>query len=622
MAARKGSVQGNGRVGIADVAKLAGCAPATVSRRLNDPGKVSDNVIRAIDAAIDQLGYVRNDFARVLRSNRSRLVGAIIPTLRHSIYAEMLAGLQQTLAKSGFALIYNTSDYDLEEEHVQARTLVERGVEAVVLVGTRHRAKTFELLRSRRVNCVVTYALQDDFSLTSFGFDNRRAAAIAADKLCDLGHRRFAMIAGVTHNNDRARGRVEGFLQALGARGIASEGVVVREAPYRIGDGRRAMVEILEQDPSVTAVFCGSDVLAIGALAECRQRGIAVPERISIVGFDNLEIAAYTDPPLSTLNVPAFEMGREAANYIIRSDPAQPSPSKFEFNVEFVERGTTARPPRDGGADRADTRPAPQPALPPSPDLVFLERPAAHVVRLTLNRPDKLNALSREMLAALAAALEQLARDEDVRCVIVTGAGRAFAAGADLQDMVERGVEAYRDADRVAAWRTIERFEKPLIAAVNGYALGGGCELMMLCDIVIAAESALIGQPEIKVGAFPGDGGTQRLPRIAGYHKAVQLILLGDPLPAVEAERINLVGEVVKDAELAARALAVATKLARRAPLAARAAKRLARLAAELPLADGLRAEHQATIEIFATDDRLEGQRAFLEKRRPRFQGK
>jgi LacI family transcriptional regulator len=335
-----------GRASISDVARLAGCAPVTVSRRLNDPKLVSPEVVKAIDAAIKELGYVRNESARALRSNRSMLVGAIIPTLRHSIYADMLEGLQHTLATHGFALLHNTSDYDLDEEFNQARTLVERGVEAIVLVGTRHRSKTFELLKSRNVTSVVTYALQPDFGLTSVGFDNRRAAALAAERLYDLGHRRFGMIAGITANNDRAKSRVEGFVEALAAHDIDPQTIAVEESVYQIGEGRAAMEKLLERDPTITGILCGSDILAIGALAECRRRKIDVPGRLSIIGFDNLEIAAYTEPALSTLDVPAYEMGREAANYIVGTQPGQQKVKRVELEVQLVERETTGPAPR------------------------------------------------------------------------------------------------------------------------------------------------------------------------------------------------------------------------------------------------------------------------------------
>jgi len=340
MALRSGKTDTR-RVSIADVAKLAGCAPATVSRRLNNPAVVSPSVVEAIDAAIEQLGYVRNDSARSLRSSRSHLVGAIIPTLRHSIYAEMLAGLQHVLEKNGFSLIHNTSEYNLDEEYKQARTLVERGVEAIVLVGTRHRAKTFDLISTHNITCAVTYALQDDFGFTSVGFDNRRAAALAANKLYDLGHRKFGMLAGITLNNDRAKARVEGFIDALTSRGVDPSSVIIREAPYQIGDGKKAMASLLDEDSTITALFCGSDVLAIGAMSECRQRGISVPEDLSIVGFDNLEISEYVYPPLTTLNVPAYEMGIEAGQYIVRSEPAKGTARRIELNVEYIERDTT-----------------------------------------------------------------------------------------------------------------------------------------------------------------------------------------------------------------------------------------------------------------------------------------
>ena len=329
------------RVSIADVAKLAGCAPATVSRRLNNSAVVRPAVAEAIDNAIKALGYVRNDSARSLRSSRSRLVGAIIPTLRHSIYAEMLAGLQHVLERNGFALIHNTSGYDIDEEYKQARTLVERGVEAIVLVGTRHRAKTFELLSAHNITCAVTYAVQDDFGYLSVGFDNRRAAALAASKLYDLGHRRFGMLAGITTNNDRAQARVNGFVETLAAKGVDRSKILVREAPYQFGAGRSAMASLLNEDPNITALFCGSDILAIGALHECRERGIPVPDQISIIGFDNLEISAYVDPPLTTMNVPAYEMGAEAGQCIIRSEPGRAIPRRIELNVEYIERATT-----------------------------------------------------------------------------------------------------------------------------------------------------------------------------------------------------------------------------------------------------------------------------------------
>lgn len=344
-------------VSIADVAALAGCAPATVSRRLNTPDSVGQKTVDAIDKAIAELGYVRNASARALRASRSHLVGAIVPTLRHSIYAEMLEGLQRTLADNGFSLIHNTSDYDLEEEYRQALTLVERGVEAVVLVGTRHKAKTFELLSARGVTCVTTYALQEGFKFTSVGFDNRRAAAIAAEKFYALGHRRFAMIAGITHNNDRARARIEGFVEALIARGVSRDDIAIAEAPYTIEEGQRATGRFVDEGTPFTALFCGSDILAVGALRALKDRGVKVPGDVSLIGFDNLEISAFTDPALSTLNVPAFSMGEETANHIVRTTPGKPAVRRVELEVSYVERGSVGpvpTKPRSASRTRGD----------------------------------------------------------------------------------------------------------------------------------------------------------------------------------------------------------------------------------------------------------------------------
>jgi len=345
-----------GRARLTDVARLAGCAAVTVSRYFNDPERVSAEVKRAIEDAIAQLGYYRNESARVLRSNRSKLVGVVIPTLRHAIYAAMVEGLQRRLAMNGFSLIHNVSDYDLDEEYAQARNLIERGVEALVLVGTRHRKKTMDMIKASRVTGVVTYALRDDFDLASVGFDNRRAAAMAAETLLALGHRRFGMIAGITRDNDRAQSRVEGFASALAQAGIPPGDLCVQEARYDIREGELAMAALLDIAPDVTAIFCGSDVLAVGVLRECRRRGLAVPADVSIIGFDNLEISELSDPPLSTLNVPAVEMGEEAANYIVQAKPGDAPARKVELQVVFVPRGTTAHArPRSRGHQEKST---------------------------------------------------------------------------------------------------------------------------------------------------------------------------------------------------------------------------------------------------------------------------
>lgn len=254
--------------------------------------------------------------------------------------------------------------------------------------------------------------------------------------------------------------------------------------------------------------------------------------------------------------------------------------------------------------------------------LVQAVEPAPGIRLLTLNRPDKLNALSKALLAELSHLLSGYDADTEVGCVVLTGAGRAFAAGADISDMLERGVASYADPERLACWRAIEGFTKPIIAAVNGYALGGGLELALLCDIVIASQAAQFATPEIKIGSFPGDGGTQRLPRLVGKSFAMQMVLTGDMVDASLAERKGLVSEVVEADRLLPRALEIAAAIAAKSVAITPYAKKAVLAAFETELQSGLKIEHRLTVEAFGKEDRIEGLRAFAEKRAPAFRGK
>ena len=257
-----------------------------------------------------------------------------------------------------------------------------------------------------------------------------------------------------------------------------------------------------------------------------------------------------------------------------------------------------------------------------APTLVLAERPADRVLCLILNRPEKRNALSKAVLGRLAERLAAAEADDGVACVVLAGAGPAFSAGADIKDMMERGVDSYLDPKRLAAWTAIERFAKPLIGAVNGYAFGGGCELALMCDLLVAAEGARFGLPEVTIGAIPGDGGTQRLPRAIGPARAALMVLTGEPVDAATAECWGLVAEVVPGPDCLPRALEIAGVIAGRAPRALALAKAAMRRAAELPLSRGLLFERDASCRAFATEDRAEGMAAFLEKRTPAFRGR
>jgi len=255
---------------------------------------------------------------------------------------------------------------------------------------------------------------------------------------------------------------------------------------------------------------------------------------------------------------------------------------------------------------------------------VLLDRDG-HVATLTLNRPDKLNALNAELLGELGARLDELAADADVRVVILTGAGeKAFAAGADIAAMSEMSpaqAKAFADAGhRIGAAMEGARF--PIVAAINGFALGGGCELALACDFAYASDKAKLGQPEVTLGVIPGFGGTQRLARRVGAGRARELCMTGDAIGAEEALRIGLVNAVVPHAELLARVRAVAAKIASKGPLAIAAVKRVVLRGADLPLPEANELEASAFAALFESADQREGMRAFLEKRPAAFRGR
>ncbi|HEY6798267.1 MAG TPA: enoyl-CoA hydratase-related protein [Kineosporiaceae bacterium] len=241
------------------------------------------------------------------------------------------------------------------------------------------------------------------------------------------------------------------------------------------------------------------------------------------------------------------------------------------------------------------------------------------VVTAYLNRPEVLNALSTDLLEELLGALEPLDRDPDVGCFVITGTGRAFAAGADIREMAGKTHQDVVAEDYLARWEAFAGLRTPKVAAVNGLALGGGCELAMMCDVILAAETAVFGQPEITLGVIPGIGGTQRLTRLVGAARAMDLVLTGRTLSAAEAERWGLVSRVVPAADLAAAAADVAGTIAGFGRPAVVAAREAVARAGETGLRDGLLFERRAFHALFATEDRREGMQAFLEKRPARF---
>jgi enoyl-CoA hydratase/carnithine racemase len=252
---------------------------------------------------------------------------------------------------------------------------------------------------------------------------------------------------------------------------------------------------------------------------------------------------------------------------------------------------------------------------------VRLERRGA-VGLITLDRPEKRNALSPDVLEQLAAAIEEMDGDDTVNCVVIAGSDEVFAAGADIKAMSERSFQDVIAHSTTSYWQRIAASRTPLIAAVSGWALGGGCELALMCDMIVASETAEFGQPEITLGIIPGGGGTQRLAHVIGKQRTMELVLTGRRIDAGEANRIGIVNVVTAKGKWLEQAIELAEVVARRPPLAVKLAKQAVLAADEMALAAGLQYERRMYELAMATEDRIEGMQAFLEKRRAQFQGR
>ncbi len=336
---------GGGSVLLADVASRAGVSTASVSRALNTPEKVSEALRARVDAAVRELGYIPSGAARALASRQSRAMGAVVPTLDNAIFANGINALQRRLHALGYALLIACSDYDREQEVEEIRALLSHGVEGLMLVGASHDAQLFRLIEQRGVPMVHCWTYDPTSPFPCIGFDNRVAARRVAKHLLDLGHCRIAMIAGITRGNDRAAARLAGVREALAARGLALEPHRLVESRYDVAEGRQALRALLVGDgPKPTAVICGNDVLALGALLECQAAGIAVPDELSITGFDALRLSAHLQPPLTTVRVPSEEMGVRAAEFLVARRRGDRPLSHVEVETSLVLRATTAPP--------------------------------------------------------------------------------------------------------------------------------------------------------------------------------------------------------------------------------------------------------------------------------------
>ncbi len=334
------------------------------------------------------------------------------------------------------------------------------------------------------------------------------------------------------------------------------------------------------------------------------------------------------EPAGAKTSTRAAPAARKATAPASTTAKASPRPAPKASGSKAAVSTTTAKPATTEPAKAVATkRPT---AKAGSRPLVRVDRPilgpegeVPGVALVTLLRPEALNALSFDLLGQLIEALQALDDEDAVRAIVITGAGdRAFAAGADIKEMADATPESLSSGGAFERWSELRTIRKPLIAAVRGFALGGGCELAMACDMIIAGEDAQFGQPEIRIGVMPGAGGTQRLTHAVGKARAMELILTGRSFDAREAERLGLVTRVVPTETTLESALALAAQIARMPPLAVTAAKRAINEAYDATLTDGLATERQAFYDLFATADQKEGMAAFVEKRSPRWTGR
>ena len=333
-------------VRLEDVARHAGVSTATVSRALNTPNLVSLELRDRIAQAARDLNWVPNGVAKALASLRTRTIGVMIPTLSHQNFATLIEALQHDLAAAHYTLIVCCVDVADEFRLQQARKLVEQGVECLVLVGEAQPQGLFDLLRSQNVPYVITYTSGHEPGHTCIGFDNYAAAARLTEHLLALGHRNFGMIAHAVEGNDRIQQRIGAVQDILARAGIAIRPQhFVRVDSRHIASGREGVRRILADDAlRPTALICTNDYIATGAMIEAKQLGLAIPQDLSIVGFDDTDMSAHLDPPLTTVRVPSRRMGEEIAKYIISymNDGAAECPPPLD--AELIIRGSTAEP--------------------------------------------------------------------------------------------------------------------------------------------------------------------------------------------------------------------------------------------------------------------------------------
>lgn len=333
-----------------DVAKHAGVSTATVSRCLNQPDQVVAQTREMVEAAVAELGYVPNFSARALAANRSFTIGAVIPTMENAIFARALQDFQTALNLQDYELLVACSFFKKDVEEQQIRALVSRGVDGILLIGRERSPTIYQFLKARNVAYVIAWSFPKAADQKSYeqgcfvGFDNEAAMYQMTQKVIDYGHRHIAMISGLAPNNDRVKARQTGFLNAMKDQKIAVDDQSIIQSEYDISAARKAFEILLDQDQRLTAIVCANDVLAVGAVLQAQDRGLAVPKDISITGFDDIELANVVTPHLTTMNVPHAQMGERSAQALLGRILADEPMENQQLETFIVERQSLAAP--------------------------------------------------------------------------------------------------------------------------------------------------------------------------------------------------------------------------------------------------------------------------------------
>lgn len=329
-----------------DVARRAAVSTATVSRCLNSPEQVSKATRARVDDAVKALGYTPNFGARVMAAKRTNTIGAIIPTMENAIFARGLQAFQDGLRAKGYTLLVASSSYksDLEEE--QVRALIARGADGLLLIGHDRSKTILSYLAARNVPALVAWAHDPEAVLPSIGFDNFEAMFNLACKVIAFGHRKIGLISAAIESNDRARARVMAVRHAMDQADISPGNLHIIETEYGIETGAMAFQQLVESGTVPTVVFCGNDVLAVGAMKQAQKMGFNVPSDISITGFDDIEIARVVSPELCTVHVPHRKMGARAADILIDMVEGHPYPHTTQLVASLEIRGSLSAAPK------------------------------------------------------------------------------------------------------------------------------------------------------------------------------------------------------------------------------------------------------------------------------------